>query len=49
MSKPNHLPAWQALIEHQQTMASLHMRDLFVQESHRFQSFSLKFEDILFD
>jgi glucose-6-phosphate isomerase len=49
MSKPNHLPAWQALEEHQQTMAGIHMRDLFTEESHRFQAFSLQFEDILFD
>ena len=44
-----HLPAWQALVEHQKTWPALHMRDLFVQDKQRFETFSLQFEDILFD
>ncbi len=43
------LPAWQALREHRQAMANVHMRDLFAQDPQRFERFSLRFEDILFD
>ena len=49
MSKLTESPAWQALAAHQQAIASLHMRDLFTQDSHRFEQFSLRFGDILFD
>lgn len=41
--------AWQALTKHQQEIEATHMRDLFAQDSDRFQKFSLRFEDILFD
>jgi glucose-6-phosphate isomerase len=40
---------WQALAAHQQTMAEVQMRELFAQDPARFEQFSLKFEDILFD
>ena len=42
-------PAWQALIQHRQEMDGVHMRDLFAQDSARFNRFSLRFDDILFD
>jgi glucose-6-phosphate isomerase len=42
-------PAWQALIKHQQGIAPLHMRQLFAQDPQRFERFSLRFGDILFD
>jgi len=42
-------PAWQALQEHQQEIARVHMRDLFANDSHRFERFSLRLGDILFD
>lgn len=42
-------PAWQALDQHQKAMAAVHMRDLFIQDAHRFERFSLRFDDILFD
>ncbi len=42
-------PAWQALQEHQQALAKVHMRDLFAQDPHRFERFSLRLGDILFD
>lgn len=42
-------PAWQALREHQQTIARLHMRDLFAQDPDRFAHFSIRQGDILFD
>jgi glucose-6-phosphate isomerase len=55
MAGPVGLPAWTALIKHQQEIAELHMRDLFVQEPQRFEHFSLRLPDeplggeILFD
>lgn len=42
-------PAWQALVEHQREIAQLHMRDLFAADPTRFERFSLRFGDILFD
>ncbi|UCE81730.1 MAG: glucose-6-phosphate isomerase [Deltaproteobacteria bacterium] len=41
--------AWRALKEHHQEVASLHMRDLFARDHERFQRFSLRLDDILFD
>jgi len=49
MPGPIHLPAWQALQKHQQETAAVHMRDLFAQDPQRFESFSLRVGDILFD
>ena len=42
-------PAWEALRRHKQAMESVHLRDLFAGDPERFQRFSLRFEDILFD
>jgi glucose-6-phosphate isomerase len=42
-------PAWQALIKHQQELAGVHMRDLFGQDPGRFERFSLRLGEILFD
>lgn len=41
--------AWQALAQHRERMAGVHMRDLFAQDLQRFERFSLRFGDILFD
>lgn len=49
MTLPNERPAWKALEAHHQEMESVQMRDLFAQDSGRFDKFSLKFEDILLD
>jgi glucose-6-phosphate isomerase len=49
MPGPVDLPAWQALQEHQREMAELHMRDLFAGDPQRFENFSLRTGDILFD
>ena len=49
MSKLTESSAWQALVKHQKATESLHMRDLFAQDAQRFERFSLRFEDILFD
>ena len=49
MSKRDKLPAWQALAQHKQEVGDLHMRDLFAGDPQRFDRFSVRFEDILFD
>jgi glucose-6-phosphate isomerase len=42
-------PAWQALVQHHQNIRDLHMRDLFASAPQRFDRFSLRLGDILFD
>jgi glucose-6-phosphate isomerase len=42
-------PAWQALSKHRQEIAEVHMRSLFGRNAHRFERFSLRLGDILFD
>jgi len=42
-------PSWQALFQHQQKMATVHMRDLFQADQARFDNFSLRLNDLLFD
>lgn len=42
-------PVWHKLCQHQQTIASTHMRELFANDANRFDKFSLKFTDVLFD
>src|SRR6266550_600207 len=49
MSKLTDSPAWKALKDHHKTISGKHMRDLFKEDSGRFDKFSLKFEDLLFD
>ncbi len=41
--------AWAALAEHQREISALHMRGLFAGDAQRFERFSLRFGDILFD
>jgi glucose-6-phosphate isomerase len=41
--------AWLALANHHQQMEGVHLRDLFAQDPTRFDRFSLRFDDILFD
>ena len=41
--------AWKALDEHHREVEALHMRDLFAQDPKRFERFSLRLDDILFD
>ncbi|MDX8392520.1 MAG: glucose-6-phosphate isomerase [Mariprofundaceae bacterium] len=41
--------AWKALQDHYQNMSSVHMRDLFAQDSNRFEHFSQHFNDMLVD
>jgi glucose-6-phosphate isomerase len=46
---PTTTKAWQALACHYQTMKDVEMRQLFAADGQRFQRFSHRFEDILFD
>ncbi|HOY69357.1 MAG TPA: glucose-6-phosphate isomerase [Methylotenera sp.] len=43
------LPVWQTLCQHQQSVVKLHMRDLFANDPLRFEKYSFKLDDILFD
>jgi glucose-6-phosphate isomerase len=49
MSKLIDTPAWKALAAHRKQMDSAHIRSLFESDPRRFQTFSLQFEDFLFD
>ncbi|MCW8892174.1 MAG: glucose-6-phosphate isomerase, partial [Deltaproteobacteria bacterium] len=49
MSELTKSPAWKALQKHHQIIKDVHMRDLFAQDEHRFEKFSLHFNDLLFD
>ncbi|MDH5711592.1 MAG: glucose-6-phosphate isomerase [Gammaproteobacteria bacterium] len=49
MSKLTHSIAWQALKSHFAEVRSLHMRDLFAEDAHRFEKFSTRMDDILLD
>lgn len=40
---------WQALIQHQKTMARVHIRDLFAQEENRFERFSCEAPGLFLD
>jgi glucose-6-phosphate isomerase len=44
-----HSSAWKALEKHRKEMESVQMRGLFAEDSRRFEKFSLRFGDILFD
>ena len=43
------LPAYQKLLEHYDKIKDLHMRRLFSVDPHRFNTFSIKFQDLLLD
>ena len=49
MTTLTQFPTWQKLCAHQKTVVPLHMRDLFAADPKRFEKFSLKFDDLLFD
>ncbi len=49
MSNLTSSPAWQALIEHFKEVKPLHMRDLFLNDPHRFEKFSLETGGLFFD
>lgn len=43
------LPAWYALAEHRLKMGNMHMRELFASDPERFERFSIRLGDLLFD
>ena len=49
MTELTSLSAWKALAEHYQEVGRLPMRDLFARDPERFDRFSLRLEDMLFD
>jgi glucose-6-phosphate isomerase len=49
MSRLEKTPAWKALIEHQREIADVQMRDLFASNPNRFDQYSLRLGEILFD
>ena len=46
---PSSTAAWAALQTHYNLFEQVKMKDLFFNDEQRFDRFSLKFEDILFD
>lgn len=49
MSKITSSNIWKSLIEHQEDMVSIQMLDLFSEDPHRFERYSIQLNDILFD
>lgn len=49
MSKLTQSPAWQALINHQRDVASVHMNDLFAADPARFDTYNVKLDGMVFD
>jgi len=49
MSKLTQSPAWQALTAHYATIKNTHMRQMFQDDPARFDKFTVKFGDLLFD
>lgn len=49
MSELTKSSVWETLEEHQLEMAYVQMRDLFAQDTKRFEKYSIQFTDLLFD
>ncbi len=49
MSALTQSPTWQALLAHRQELDHVQMRELFANDAQRFDKFSRRFQDILFD
>lgn len=49
MSSLTQSASWSALSEHYESVKNLHMRDLFATDAGRFNKFSLKLNDIVYD
>ena len=47
--RPDRTRAWKKLAEHHKKISRIHMRDLFAGDAERFNNFSTRFGDILFD
>ena len=48
-TNPTTTKAWQQMQQHAAGMKQVHMRKLFAEDAQRFEQYSLRFEDILFD
>ncbi|HOD36394.1 MAG TPA: glucose-6-phosphate isomerase [Syntrophales bacterium] len=46
---PTSTDSWKLLAEHFRQVKDLHMKDLFVSDPHRFEKYSIRFNDILVD
>jgi glucose-6-phosphate isomerase len=46
---PIRTKSWQALVSHFDEMKDIHMKDLFHEDSRRFEKFSIRFRDIIVD
>ncbi len=46
---PTETPAWKALVDHQNKMKKVQMKDLFAKDPKRFEKMSIQLGDILFD
>ncbi len=49
MTRPTDTAAWAALQQHADELAGVHMRALFLEDPQRFERFSLRLDDLLFD
>lgn len=49
MARLTQHPSWKTLCEHEKTISTLHMRNLFEADPKRFDKFSLKLDDLLLD
>lgn len=49
MSKLTQSAAWKALEQHQKEIAPHHMREMFASDPHRFEKFSIRWNDFLID
>ena len=49
MQTLNELPSWKALDQHHREIAPFHMRELFASDPHRFDKFSVQWNDFLID
>jgi glucose-6-phosphate isomerase len=49
MSKLTQSQTWKALLSHYETIKDVHMRDMFENDKNRFDKYSLRLNDILYD
>jgi len=49
MSELTQLNSWRALVKHYDDIKHIHMRDMFLSDEKRFDKYSLKLNDILYD
>ena len=49
MSKLSSSKTWNSLIQHQNEIGTIHMRELFSEDLDRFKRYSIQLDDILFD